>query len=64
MKKEGGLRGYNPTTSKKRQSFLLFLRFSHLSFPRMEIRSEISHGHDEDAADLAGDGRIADKHLI
>lgn len=63
MKKEGGLRGYNPTTSKKSQSFLLFLRRSHLSFPRMQIGSEISHGHDEDAADLSADGRIAEKHL-
>lgn len=36
-KKEGGLRGYNPTTSKKSQSFFLFLPLSRLSFPRMQI---------------------------
>lgn len=41
-KKEGGLRGYNPTTSKKKkkkksQSFSRFQHFSHLSCPRMRV---------------------------
>lgn len=60
--KEGGLRGYNPTTSKKKSAFLLFLHLSHLSFPRMLIYSKFLPGHDEDAAALTGDGRTANKH--
>lgn len=57
MKKEGGLRGYNPTTSKKSHSSSFSYAFYHfhegspkavmVKMPRI----------------LAGDGRNADKHL-
>lgn len=52
-----------PPLKKKEPVFRLFLRPSRLSFPRMQIFSRIGHGHDEGAAVLVGDGRIAFKHL-
>lgn len=54
--KKRGVYGVIIQPPPKKPVFLLFLRLSRLSFPRMQIYSKISGGHDEDAAGLAGDG--------
>lgn len=65
MKKKRGVYGViiQPPQKKRASLSLRFLRGSHLSFPRTQTGGEFSRGHDEDAADLSADGRIAEKHL-
>lgn len=64
-KKEGGLRGYNPTTSKKKsQSFSFSYAFHVYHFHEGRFSPKSVSVMMKMPRIGAGDGRIADKHLI
>ena len=62
MKKEGGLRGYNPTTSKKSQSSSFSFHIYHFHECRFSPKSASVMMKMPRIRPVMG--RIADKHLI